>query len=159
MTTESLVATTEKLQALTHLIQDTMQAQAGGDRPPARVFAVYLASFFQSNLDQGGFAQLLYNARGENLAEMNDMLYLASATHALESYLQAVSLCLDDLEGYQAFLASDFVSPSDVKNGLHLVSIEYFQKNSSFLAEAAAFVDQSEPIVRAWADKAARPAV
>lgn len=150
MTADSLVNTTEKLHYLSQTIQATMQASGARERPPPRVFAVYLASFFQSNIDQGGFAQLLYNAHGDNLAEIEDMLASANATTALQCYREAISLCTADISGYQRFIGNDYLSPSDLKNALHGVSIEYFRLGSSFLAEAADFVDASGEIVAEW---------
>ena len=150
MTPESLVHTTDLLAQLNRVIQETLQHADSSQRPPRRVFMVYLASFFQYNVDQGGFAQLFYNARGENLAEIDDMLQEAKATTAQQSYRQAVELCLDAQPAYQEFLASDFVSPSDIKNALHAVSIEYFRHGSSFLAEAGDFIEASRVPEGAW---------
>lgn len=150
MTPDSLVKTTDLLAQLTRVIEETLQHADSSERPPPRVFMVYLASFFQSNVDQGGFAQLFYNAKGENLAEIDDMLATAGASVAHQSYQQAVELCLDSLESYQEFLRSDFLSQSDLKNALHAVSIEYFRQGSSFLAEAADFIEASREPVDAW---------
>ena len=150
MTPESLIKTTDQLNSLSQTIQATMQSSSATERPPPRVFAVYLASFFQYNIDQGGFAQLLYNAHGDNLPEIEDMLMAANASTALQCYREAISLCTSDIDAYQTFIGSDYISPSDLKNALHGVSIEYFRLGSSFLAEAAGFIDESGEIVAAW---------
>ena len=96
-----------------------------------------LARYFRTQVENGGFAQLLFNLQGDHLAEIGDLLHRAGATVAARHYEQAIYACLDDESAYQAFLASDFVSDNPLKSTLQRISIDYFATNVSFDREAA----------------------
>jgi hypothetical protein len=108
-------------------------------REPARLLLV-LAARFDYDVRQGGFAQLLYNLKGNFLAEMEDMLLAASAPVAHSHYVQAITECLANEAEYQRFLASDFLEANAVRDALHKVSLEYFAKDVAFATEAEAFL-------------------
>ena len=86
-----------------------------------------LAARFNYDVKQGGFAQLLYNMRGQCLAEIEDMLILAGAKLAQDHYVRAIHVCLQDKAEYQRFLASTFTDANAVKSDLQLISIEHLQ--------------------------------
>ncbi len=99
-----------------------------------------LALKFNYDVKQGGFAQLLYNLRGEFLADTEDLLIAANATVARDYYVRAVTVCLANKAEYSRFLASDYTAPNEVKHALQLLSVEYLQKRVDFADEAAAFL-------------------
>ena len=96
-----------------------------------------LARYFRTQVENGGFAQLLFNLNGDHLAEIGDLLHRAGATVAVRHYEQAIHACLDDEPAYQAFLASDFVSENPLKSTLQRISIDYFATKVPFDREAA----------------------
>lgn len=108
---------------------------------PAKLLLL-LAARFEYDVRQGGFAQLLYNMRGDFLAEIEDMLAAASAPVAREYYVRAIRTCLDNEPDYQRFLASDFLEPNALKDALHKVSLEYFAKDVPFETEAEGFLTE-----------------
>ena len=108
-------------------------------KEPARR-SLLLAARFEYDVRQGGFAQLLYNMKGDLLAEIEDMLIAASAPVAHEHYVQAIKVCLANKPEYLRFLASDFLQPNAVRDALHKVSLQYFARNVSFATEAEAFL-------------------
>ena len=112
-----------------------------GQKEPTKLLLL-LAARFEYDVRQGGFAQLLYNMKGDFLAEIEDMLVAASAPVAREYYVRAIRACLDKEPDYQRFLASDFLAPNALKDALHKVSLEYFAKDVSFATEAAAFLTE-----------------
>jgi hypothetical protein len=108
-------------------------------KDPSRLLLL-LAARFEYDVRKGGFAQLLYNLKGNFLAEMEDMLVAASAPVAREYYVRALKACLDNGPDYQRFLASHFPDPNPLKDALHRVSLEYFAEHVSFDAEAEVFL-------------------
>jgi hypothetical protein len=140
-------------QSLTELaaaILEVVRSSDGRIQPPDEVRAVSVADFFRYNVDQGGFAQLLYNLRGECLAEVEDTLRAAGARRAAEFYARAVKACLADAGAYREFLASDYVTDSDLKDALHGLSVEYLRGRPGFVEEAEAFVEAARGIVERW---------
>jgi hypothetical protein len=99
-----------------------------------------LAARFEYEVRQGGFTQLIYNMRGNLLADIEDMLIAASAPLAQEYYVRAIQICLVDKDGYRRFLASNFIEPSDIKNRLHGISVEYISRGIPFASEARPFL-------------------
>lgn len=142
--------TSEDLEKLASQIQATSQ-ERGEQRPPGPVLSVSLAQYFSYNIAKGGFAQLLYNLRGQYLAEIEQMLIDAPAPVAHSYYVKAIRECLAEKEVYKVFLKNDFVEPSSIKDSLHSISINYFNTNVEFLSEIQEFVLRSQRIVREWA--------
>lgn len=99
-----------------------------------------LAVKFNYDVQQGGFAQLLYNLRGEFLANVEDMLIAAGATVAHDYWVRAVTACLDEKPEYFQFLASDYTEANAVKHALQLLSVEYLQQRADFAEEAGAYL-------------------
>jgi hypothetical protein len=125
-------------------------------KPPSFVHAIALAHFFNYQVVKGGFAQLVFNAKGQYLQDLEEMLIAAGATRAQDYYVKAIRICLDNPETYQSFLAKSFVEDSELKNALHRVSIEYLRGEPQFLEEIAAFVSASEAPVSAWLERQAQ---
>ena len=121
-----------------------------GSRPPGNVHFVALADFFRYNVHKGGFAQLIFNLQGEYLEEMEQMLLHAPAPVAHTFYLKAVETCLGDEEGYRAFVAGDYVSANRVKDALHAVTLEYYEKRKKFVEEVGPFVERTRYDVENW---------
>ena len=71
------------------------------------VLPYLLAVKFNYDVKQGGFAQLLYNLRGEFLADVEDVLIAAGAAVAHDFWVRAVTLCLEDKPAYCRFLTSE----------------------------------------------------
>jgi hypothetical protein len=138
----------ETLRAKLAEIRRAIEQQAGSDK--ARIAAnrpnllqPYLATLFDYDVHQGGFAQLIYNLRGEFLPQTEDMLIAAGASLAQDYYVQAITACLRDKASYFEFLKSDFVSPHPVKDELHRISLDYLARNKPFAAEAASYVQET----------------
>ena len=115
------------------------ELQAAASRSPA-VLPHLLAVKFNYDVKQGGFAQLLYNLRGEFLADVEDMLIAASAAVAHDYWVRAVTICLEDKPAYFRFLASEYAEDNAVKHALQLLSVEYLRQRADFVQEAAAFL-------------------
>lgn len=141
----------DELYKMAEAIRAAVQAR-GGERPPPAVYSISLAKYFDYNLSKGGFAQLLYNLQGQHLDEIEQMLMDADAAVALDYYGRALRECLNDSDGYQAFLAGDYVSDSALKDALHLLSFEYFNRGVEFSSEVQDFVQRSRAAVEAWLD-------
>ena len=139
-------------------IHDVIRASGTSLRPPEDVQAVVLAQFFLYNVAKGGFAQLLYNAQGQYLAEIENMLSAANALVAARFYERAIHLCVENRAEYQAFLAGDFIEPNELKDALHGLSIEYFREKHDFIEEAASFVASSAERVQEWVQSHSRNA-
>lgn len=114
-----------------------LQAVASGS-PAALPFL--LAVKFNYDVKQGGFAQLLYNLRGEFLADVEDLLIAAGAAAAHDFWVRAVTHCLADKPAYFRFLASDYAEANPVKHALQLLSVEYLQRRAGFAQEASGFL-------------------
>ncbi|WP_433673738.1 DMP19 family protein [Microbacterium gorillae] len=97
-------------------------------------------SVFERDLRQGGFAQVLFNARGEGLADIEDMLIAVGAPRAQAYYVRAIRLALDDKTGYRAFLADWHAADGrPLRDELQLLSIEYLMSEPSLAAESRAW--------------------
>ncbi|MFK4790046.1 hypothetical protein [Microbacterium sp. ZW T5_56] len=93
----------------------------------------------ERDLRQGGFAQVLFNARGVGLADIEDMLIAVRARRAQDYYVRAIRLALDDKSGYQAFLADWHGADGlALRDKLQLLSIEYLTGEPSLMAEILA---------------------
>lgn len=136
----------QMLEALSAELGNRLQ-QVPQSPAPQEVTDVMLAAYLAHNLTRGGFAQLFYNAGGQYLAEMAQMLQKFKTSNTLTHYENAVRVCLADQAAYQEFLASDFVTGSAFKNALHEVSLDYFRSSPAFLDEAGA--ELNDAIVRA----------
>ena len=99
-----------------------------------------LLQAFSYHVKQGGFAQLLFNARGEGLAEYEEMLIAVGAPRAQAFYVRAIRSALADTSGYEAFLA-DWNAPAglDLRSSLQLLSIEYLTGEPSIDDETQAW--------------------
>lgn len=131
-------------------IRAAVQRSGGKNALPPEITAVLLARFFDYHVTQGGFAQLLYNARGAYLQEMEDMLLNANAVVAREHYVQAIQLCLQQQETYAAFLANDYREENTLKNGLHGISLAYFRTGPGFTEEYSGYIQQATAVTEAW---------
>lgn len=129
---QSLYATADKLR--------TYMQTRKPEKVPEEFNQLMLADFFVYNLNQGGFAQLLYNSGGQYLAEMEDLLLASEAPVTHSFYLRAIECCTKDIPRYHAFLESDYMSDNELKNELQLISIEYFQSGTAFMQEAGQYV-------------------
>ena len=114
-----------------------LQATATGS-PAALPYL--LAVKFNYDVNQGGFAQLLYNLKGKFLADVENMLIGAKAAVAHDYYVVAVRICLKDKAGYFRFLASDYLEANAVKHALQLLSFAYLQRRVDFIEVAAAYL-------------------
>lgn len=113
-------------------------ARLGRDTPAeirALARTVALARYFDHNVTRGGFAQLIYNLEGELLRDLEAMLTAVEAPVALEHYVRAIGLCLQDLESYQRFLSSPFPTETTTKDALHRASLDYFAQGVEFPTE------------------------
>ncbi len=99
-----------------------------------------LATKFNYDVKQGGFAQLLYNLQGEFLANIKEMLAAANAAVALDYFVRAVKLCLENEADYFRFIESDYLSANVVKHALQLLSVEYLRQRIDFADEAANYL-------------------
>jgi len=99
-----------------------------------------LAVKFNYDVKQGGFAQLLYNLRGEFLADVEEMLIAANAAVAHDHYVRAVTVCLENKADYFRFLSSDYTEANPVKHALQFLSVEYLQRRVDFADEAAGYL-------------------
>jgi hypothetical protein len=98
-----------------------------------------LATKFNYDVNQGGFAQLLFNLQGEFLAEVEEMLIAANSLVAHAYYVRAIAICLENQEECFRFLESNYIDANAVKHALQLLSVEYFQQRKEFADEAAEF--------------------
>ena len=94
---------------------------------------------FDYDVERGGFAQLLFNLRGEHLQQFAEMLDRAGAEVAARYYERALLICLDDEPAYQAFINGDYVTDNAIKFALQSLSVEYFHTGIPFDREAAAW--------------------
>ena len=115
------------------------ELQASASNSPAGL-PYLLAAKFNYDVKQGGFAQLVYNLRGEFLAEVEDMLLAAGAAVAHDYWVRAVTICLEDKPAYFRFLASEYAEANGVKHALQLLSVEYLQRRADFTGETSAFL-------------------
>lgn len=109
-------------------------------RQQARRLPQLLAARFAYDVEQGGFAQLLFNMKGNLLEQMEGMLTAANAKVAHEYYVRAIRTCLQNRDEYIRFIASNYVDSNPVKDELHRVSLEYFAKRVPFTKEAFSFL-------------------
>ncbi|MGC3995552.1 MAG: hypothetical protein QM779_15775 [Propionicimonas sp.] len=98
---------------------------ATGDSIGTEAHRSRLDAFGQDVL-RGGFAQLLFNAYGEGLPELEETLAAVGADRARKYFVDAVRLALADLDGYFAFM-SDWNAPAGegLRDRLHVLSVEY----------------------------------
>lgn len=137
---------------LTHLAESIRHRvqELGGERPPTAVLRVSLSDYFRYNVHKGGFAQLIFNLQGEYLPEIEEMLLDAPAPVAHTYYVKAIEVCLADQSSYHAFLASDYISSNSIKDALHGVTFEYYEKGVGFLSEINPFLRVQRSVVKDW---------
>jgi hypothetical protein len=99
-----------------------------------------LAARFAHDVDNGGFAQLLYNMGGEYLPEIEDMLFAAQAENAQDYYVRAIRVCLPNKDEYLRFLKSNYLDRNEVKHQLQLLSVEYLRGTVPFRYEASEYL-------------------
>src|SRR5437762_7454559 len=80
-----------------------------------------LAARFAHDVNNGGFAQLIYNMKGDLLFEIQEMLDAAGATIACDYYVLAMQACMKDREAYHNFIDSAFTTESPLKSELHKI--------------------------------------
>lgn len=102
-----------------------------------------LADYFNYNLTKGGFAQLLYNLKGEYIEEIEELLSRMNAKTALSFYKKAIFLCLEKQEEYQQFISDNYLENNVVKNDLHMISVEYFNQKIDLEEEIAEFISSN----------------
>ncbi len=115
------------------------ELQAVASESPASL-PYLLATKFNYDVKQGGFAQILYNLRGEFLADIEDLLIAANAAVTLDYYVRAVTACLENKADYFRFVRSDFTEVNAVKHALQLLSVEYLQRRVDFADEVAGYL-------------------
>jgi hypothetical protein len=140
-----------ELDRLAEAIRDRVQA-LGGVAPPEDLHLVVLAQFFRYNVEQGGFAQLLYNLQGSYLEDIERMLVASSAPVAQEYYVRALRAALANVAAYRDFLDGNYVDPHEVKDSLHAISFEYFEQRVDFVSEASQFIAAGRDVVQRWGD-------
>lgn len=96
---KDLQATKELLDQLNQQIRGAITAGKRDTNYPQQILFVLLAAFFYQHVTKGGFAQLLYNAKGAYLDDMEGMLLEAEASVAHEYYTQAIQACRESLAG------------------------------------------------------------
>lgn len=114
---------------------------------------VYLAGYFDYNVKKGGFAQLLFNLKGEYLSEIEQMLMEINAPAALEFYLKALKICLGNKTEYQRFLSGTYIEKNEIKDDLHLLSLEYYKKTIEFSDEAKQYLSENHHVLEQYAKK------
>jgi hypothetical protein len=152
------MAATPSLAEQATAVKAVVRAAGGRLRPPPEILAVSLVQFFDYNVTKGGFAQLIYNSRGEYLQEIEQALALANAAIAGEFYKRAILLCAENPDEFGKFLRGAFTDESPLKNSLHGLSIEYFRREQPFDAEIEAFVHTSAERVSGWVQEHAQGA-
>lgn len=114
---------------------------------------IYLAGYFDYNVKQGGFAQLLFNLKGENLEDVESMLKEVNAITALEFYKKALQKCLQNVTEYQRFLSSNYVEANDTKDSLHLISLDYFKNSIEFSDEIKNYLSENYDVLQSAVER------
>jgi hypothetical protein len=96
---------------------------------------------------------LIHNFNGNYLRETEDMLIHFKASCAHEFYVRAIRICLDDADGYSAFMSNDQSLDSPVKRSLQLLSIEYLKTGVPFEVEVYRGLIAEMPKVLTWLGK------
>ncbi|MFE3024442.1 DMP19 family protein [Nocardia tengchongensis] len=104
---------------------------------------VFLAAYFDYQVKNGGFGQLIHNLGGDHLERCDGMLSAVGAPIALSFYFRAVTRCAQDLEDYNTFMA-DFTAPTELRDDLAMITFEYFRADTSFDDEIVGFLDVAE---------------
>lgn len=138
------------LNVLNKKIRQAIQSGTHTTQYPQPVLFILLADLFNYQVTQGGFAQLIYNTKGAYLKEIEGMLLAANATTAHTYYIQAIEKCLEKEAEYQKFLDSPYTDANNLKNLLHLISVDYFKTGKPFLEECQSFIYNSEDAVNKW---------
>jgi hypothetical protein len=95
---------------------------------------------FRDEVAGGGFAQLLFNARGQGLAEIEDLLIAVGAPRAQDFYVRAIRLVLADRDAYRAFLDDwDDPAAAGLRGELQLLGVEYLTGSPGLDEETAAW--------------------
>lgn len=129
-------------------------AEGGGDLKNQPVFwNVYLAGYFDYNVRKGGFAQLLFNLKGEYLSDIEQMLREINAPEALNFYLKALEICLENITEYRRFIGSNYLEKNETKDNLHLLSLDYFKKPSEFSDEINPYLSENSHVLEAAVKK------
>jgi hypothetical protein len=89
------------------------------------------ATYFDHQVQQGGFGLLIFNLRGEGLEDVQVMLETLAAPITRSFYVRAIERCVQDMDAYQAFL-KDYAVESETKDSLLRVSLDYYQSGVEF---------------------------
>ena len=143
----------DALCALAERLQQHQSAEGLQQAAPAEATDVVLAAFLARNLQRGGFAQLVFNAQGQYLGEMAQMLKNFNASNTLNFYEQAIRICRADKAGYQSFLSSDYVGALAVKNPLHEISLDYYESSPQFAQEAWPSLRKACAVAQHWLEQ------
>lgn len=92
---------------------------------------VQRATYFDHQVQQGGFALLIFSLGGEGLEDVEVMLETLAAPVTRSFYVRAIERCVQDLDAYQAFMA-DYTAESETKNALLRVSLDYYHSGVEF---------------------------
>jgi len=92
---------------------------------------VRLAAYFDHHVWRGGFALLIFDRQGDGLEDVQVMLETVGAPVARSFYLRAIEECVQDLDGYQAFL-TDYAAESPTKHALFRVSLDFYRSGVEF---------------------------
>jgi hypothetical protein len=142
--------TEEILAQYSAAIRSAVIADPKHERPVGDVGNVPLLHFFGYNVNNGGFAQLIFNAQGQYMQEIDDMLLTSGALISHQYYVRAIRECLFDRGNFDEFMNSDFVSPNVLKDRLHLLTIEYFRAGGDLMKEASNYFIKIQPKVESW---------
>lgn len=110
-----------------------------------------LAARFSYHVQKGGFAQLLFNTKGTFLREIEQMLVSLGATRAQDAYVAAIDLAVADVDRWERFRSSNYVSDEGLRPLLTTLSLGYFRGGPSFEEEIAATLER-------WARETPLPA-
>jgi len=133
-----------------HVIHAALQTSDGRLKASPDITAILLAHFFFEQVERGGFAQLIYNAQGENLQQIEQMLRDAPAPEALRFFVQAIRMCFEDKLTYHQFISNPYMDHNDLKERLHMLSMQYAFNATWFDEEAEQFLQATPARVAAW---------
>jgi len=98
------------------------------------MYLLLLLSIFSYSVNQGGFAQLLYNLNWVYLEDVELTLEIVGAENSKLEMSNVIQLCIDNAEAYQEFISSDF-SESKFKNILHKQTLAYMSSGAMICSE------------------------
>ncbi|MGW4248151.1 DMP19 family protein [Nocardia sp. NPDC004722] len=102
-----------------------------------------LAAYFDYQVKNGGFGQLIYNLGRDWLEHCDDMLRAVGAQVAYSYYLRAITRCTEDLADFDTFM-TDFTTPTPLGQDLLMLTVEYFRADTGFDDEITDFLAHAD---------------